>query len=212
MCGQQLYSAAFLIHIWWESQSGYWRSSTLQGYISPDHRPTAKLVMLGDVAAGIMFTMASPGFFPCVTCVHCELALIYKESHATRKESVPGIHVAGLLLFLRTETSKIQSCSPDISFPLLRQCWEPKQTWSWTVSATWMVPPDSPSTDEDISKKQNWRKIGRWFNWSYTGFVSYCNDRVCFVVGLFFKQCITRSLLQSSFPCFYFEQQTVMPF
>uniref|UniRef100_A0A669CU25 5'-3' exoribonuclease n=1 Tax=Oreochromis niloticus TaxID=8128 RepID=A0A669CU25_ORENI len=111
-----------IINVKTKSQSGYWRSSTLQGYISPDHRPTAKLVMLGDVAAGIMFTMASPGFFPCVTCVHCELALIYKESHATRKESVPGIHVAGLLLFLRTETSKIQSCSPDISFPLLRQC------------------------------------------------------------------------------------------
>lgn len=58
-------------------------SVTLQECASQGHRwPTAKPVMLDDVASSITSSMVSPAYFTLVTCTQCEPAFICKENRA----------------------------------------------------------------------------------------------------------------------------------
>lgn len=172
--------------------------------------------MLGDVAAGIMFTMASPGFFTRVTCVHCELALIYKENGAVVVDL--SVMLPSGSLFLAASVQRRARYSPALLiFPShFWDCAErpskPGAGLSVRPEWAWILPALMRTLAKSKLEKNGSGEMRReqWFSWSY---------RFCiilwwqgFLFCFFYKQCITISLLQSIFPCFYFEQQTVMPF
>lgn len=152
--------------------------------------------MLGDVAAGIMFTMASPGFSTRVTCVHCELALIYKENGAVVVDLSVMPPSGSLFLAVMLQGSSCSSvqrraryspallifpshfwdCAERHSKPGAGLSVRPE--WAWILPAlmrTWAKSKLEKNGSGEMRRAQ-------WFSWSYTGFVLYCDDRVfCFV-------------------------------